>query len=114
MVYRSLVTLLHFCNTKATKLMPYLCTNMSTYDLIFNVNMQYSSCYFNEFIITWLHYCKANGDDVPWNSRALYKTPFAEVLDKLKEYLVVLNNEKMKETYLNLQNAVSIIFGLYF
>lgn len=82
---------------------------MSTYDLIFDhLHMQHLSCYFDKFIITWLHYRRANGHDIPWNPRALRKTPFDEVLDKLKEYLVILKNKKMKEAYRNLQSAVSI------
>lgn len=113
MVYQSLVTLLHFCNTKVITLMPYLCTVMSTYDLILNVNTQRLSCHFVEFVTTWLHYRKAYCNDVLWNPRALYKTPFDEVLDTLKEYLVFLNNKGMKDAHLNLQNAVSIIFEYF-
>jgi len=73
--------------------------------------MQHLSCHFIEFVTTWLHYRKANSNYVPWNPKALFKTPFDKVLDKLKEYLIFLNNKGMKDAYLNLRNAVSTIFG---
>ncbi|KYM97223.1 hypothetical protein ALC62_12090 [Cyphomyrmex costatus] len=112
-LYQSLITLLYFCNIKATKLMSYLTTNMSTYNLIKNVNMQRPSCHFNKFIIPWLHYHKTYDEHyIPWKSEALFKTPFDEILDKLKEYLIVLKNEKTEDAYTNLQKAVNIIFGL--
>ncbi|XP_024873693.1 uncharacterized protein LOC112455767 [Temnothorax curvispinosus] len=104
-VYQSLVALLHFCNTKATTLMPYLCSILSTCDLIFNINTQHLSCHFVEFVVTWLHYRKANCHDIP--KGYIYKTPFDEVLDKLKEYLVLLDDKGMKDAYLNLQRALS-------
>lgn len=114
MVYRNLIILLHFCNIKATELMPYLSTIMSTYSLIKDVNIQRPSYHFNEFIIPWLHYHKKYDEYyVPWNPEALFKTPFDETLDKLKEYLIVLKNEKMEDAYTNLQKAVSIIFGSF-
>ncbi|XP_018345328.1 PREDICTED: uncharacterized protein LOC108750410, partial [Trachymyrmex septentrionalis] len=91
MVYRSLITLLNFCNTKAAKLMPYLSTIMSTYSLIKSVDIQRPSCHFDEFIVPWLYYHKKYDEYyVPWNPEALFKTPFDEILDKLKEYLIVL------------------------
>ncbi|XP_025992677.2 uncharacterized protein LOC105196260 isoform X2 [Solenopsis invicta] len=105
MVYQSLVTLLQFCNTKATILMSYFCTAMSAYELIFNINMQCQSCY--EFVVLWLNYRKTHVEDVPWNSGAQYKTPFDEALDKLREYLVFLKNKQMTDAYSNLQRALS-------
>ncbi|XP_077281388.1 uncharacterized protein LOC143908028 isoform X2 [Temnothorax americanus] len=104
-VYQSLVALLHFCNTKATTLMTHLCSIQSTCDLIFNINMQHLSCHFVEFIVTWLHYRKANCHDIL--KGYIYKTPFDKVLDKLKEYLVLLDDKGMKDAYLNLQKALS-------
>ncbi|XP_070514998.1 uncharacterized protein [Cardiocondyla obscurior] len=104
-ICQSLVTLLRFCNDKAAKLMSYLCTVMSTYDLIFST--QHPSCHFVEFVTTWLHYRKANCNDIPWNPKALFKTPFDEVLDKLKEYLKILNNKGMKDDYLILKISVN-------
>lgn len=106
--------LLHFAKNKiitAEPLLPHLCTAMSNYDLISSVvNMRYISYHFIEFVIVWLHYRKATCNDVPWNPRSLYKSPFDEVLDHLKEYLVMINNKGLKDTYLNLQRAVSGTF----
>lgn len=110
LVYQNLVTLLHFCNTEITTLIPYLCTIMSTYDLILNVSIQHLSCYFVKFVITWLDYRKANCNDVLWNPRSLDRTPLDDSFDKLKEYSILLNNKGMKDAYLNLQRAVSIIY----
>lgn len=111
MVYQSLVILLHFCNTKVITLMPYLCTAMTNYDIILYESMQDVSSHFINFVTTWLHYRKANYNDVLWNPRMICKTPFDEVLDKLKEYLVILNNKGMIDAHTNLESAVSIVFG---
>lgn len=91
-------------------LIPYFCTIMSTYDLILNVSIQHLSCHFVKFVITWLDYRKANCNDVLWNPRSLDRTPLDDSFDKLKEYSILLNNKGMKDAYLNLQRAVSIIY----
>ncbi|XP_011881702.1 PREDICTED: uncharacterized protein LOC105569669 isoform X2 [Vollenhovia emeryi] len=101
LVYQGLVILLHFCNTNATKLIPYFCTMISTYDFILNVNMQLPSNHFVKFIATWLHYCKTRCMIPLWDPL------FERVLDKLKEYLVLLNNNGMKDAHLELQSALS-------
>lgn len=111
LVYQNLVILLHFCNTKIITLIPHLCTIMSTHDLILNVNIQHLSCHFVKFVITWLDYRKTHCNDILWNPRSLGRTPLDESFDKLKEYSILLNNKKMKDAYLNLQSAVSIICG---
>ncbi|XP_025073919.1 uncharacterized protein LOC105426728 [Pogonomyrmex barbatus] len=106
-VYQSLLTLLEFCNVNVPTLMQHLCTVMSNYELIFNVNIQQISCHFLKFITAWLHYRKANCKDVLWNPRKLYKTPFDEALDKLKEYSIILNDKGMENAYQDLQSALS-------
>ncbi|XP_072749294.1 LOW QUALITY PROTEIN: uncharacterized protein [Anoplolepis gracilipes] len=109
-VYQSLIVLLHFCNTKVTikTLLPHICSVMSNYYLILNVvKTRYVSCQFIEFVTTWLNYRKATCNDVLWNPRSLFKSPFDEVLDHLKEYAVMLNNKGLKDAYENLQRALS-------
>lgn len=92
-------------------MVPHLCTLMSNYDLVFNiVNMRYVSCRFVEFVTTWLHYRKIYCNDISWNVRSLYKTPFDESLDQLKEYSMILNNkEGLKDAHMNLQQVVSLL-----
>jgi len=112
LIYQCLVALLDFCDAKVAKLLPHLCTVMSNYDLVSNVvNMRFVSCYFVDFVVTWLRYRKANCKDVPWNSRSLFKAPFDEVLDQLKEYSALVNEKGLKDAYLSLQDAVSAAFG---
>lgn len=80
---------------------------MSNYNLIrIVVRTQYVSCQFVEFVTTWLHYRKATCNDVLWNPRSLYKSPFDQALDHLKEYSVMLNNKGLKDAYQSLQCAV--------
>ncbi|XP_011689741.1 PREDICTED: uncharacterized protein LOC105451161 [Wasmannia auropunctata] len=112
-VYQSLVTLLHFCNTKAAAIMPYICTTMSTYNHIKGLNLKRLPRHFDEFILTWLHYYQTYGDK--FDGVVLhFKSPLDEALEKLKEYLIVLKKEKLKDVYLKLQRAVSyIIFRLF-
>nr|XP_012225273.1 PREDICTED: uncharacterized protein LOC105673887 [Linepithema humile] len=111
MAFQCLIALLHFAKNKiitSLPLLPHLCTVWSNYDLISHVvNMRYISCHFVEFVTVWLHYRKATCNDVPWNPRSLFKSPFDEVLDHLKEYSVIINNKGLEDTYLHLQRALS-------
>ncbi|EZA59780.1 hypothetical protein X777_14352 [Ooceraea biroi] len=112
LVYQCLVALLHFCNAKVTRLLLHLCTVMSNYDLVSNVvNMRFVSRHFVEFAVTWLRYRKATFKDVPWNARSLFKSPFDEALDHLKEYSTLVNDKGLKDAYLSLQSTVSTVAG---
>lgn len=110
------MAMLHFAKNKivtSASLLPHLCTVWSNYDLISRVvNMQYISCHFVEFVTAWLYYRKATCNDVLWNSRSLFKSPFDEVLDDLKAYSEIVNNKVPEDTYLNLQRAVSVVSKL--
>lgn len=114
-MYQCLTAMLHFAKNKivtSVPLLSHLCTVWSNYNLVSHVvNMRYISCHFVEFVTTWLHYRKATCNDVLWNPRSLFKSPFDEVLDHLKEYSVIVNNRELRDTYLNLQRAVRRCFG---
>lgn len=107
--YKCLIALLHFCNIKATTLISHLCTTMSNYDFIFHVvNSSNVSSYSAEFVTVWLDYRKKNCNDISWNSRSLFKTPFDESLDHLKQYCTILQNKELNDACLALQRAVSV------
>lgn len=113
LVYQCLTALLDFCSAKVPTLVPHLCTVMSNYDLVLNVaSTRHVSCDFVTFAAAWLRYRKTTCNDVPWSSESLYKSPFDEALDHLREYSVIVNNKDLKDACLELQHAVNIALSL--
>lgn len=112
-VYQCLGALLDFCNAKVPQLMPHLCTAMSNYDFFLDaVNTRRLSRDFLRYTAVWLRYRRASCNDVPWNSRSLYKTPFDEVLDHLREYSVIVNNKGLRYACVEFRRAVNIALSL--
>ncbi|XP_032679697.1 uncharacterized protein LOC116848060 [Odontomachus brunneus] len=107
LVYQCLEALLNFCNAKVPELIPLLCTVMSNYNLFLDVvNTRHVSRHFVKYAVVWLHYRRTTCNDVPWNSRSLYKTPFDEVLDQLREYSAIVKKKGLR-AYWDLQRALS-------
>lgn len=91
--------------------MYHLCTAISNYDLVIGiVKTRYRSSHFLHFVTTWLRYRKIYSDDeVPFNSRSLFKSPFDETMEQLSEYVDFLKSEEEDEACSRLYHAVSTI-----
>ncbi|KAI4497140.1 hypothetical protein M0802_007624 [Mischocyttarus mexicanus] len=108
-VYQCLVDVLKFCHVKMETLMYHLCTAISNYDLVIGIAKTRSLCsYFLHFVTTWLRYRKIYSDDeIPPNSRSLFKSPFDETMDQLSEYMNFLKSKDENEAYSRLYHALS-------
>ncbi|XP_043489633.1 uncharacterized protein LOC122516128 [Polistes fuscatus] len=108
-VYQCLVDVLQFCHVKIETLMYYLCTAISNYDLVIGIAKSRSlSSYFLQFVNTWLRFRKIYGDDeVPANTRSLFKSPFDETMEQLSEYVNFLQSKDEDEASSKLYHALS-------
>ncbi|KAL2721007.1 uncharacterized protein V1477_019827, partial [Vespula maculifrons] len=112
-VYQCLADVLKFCHVKVETLMYHLCTAISNYDLVIGiVKTRYRSSHFLHFVTTWLRYRKIYSDDeVPFNSRSLFKSPFDETMEQLSEYVDFLKSEDEDEACSRLYHALSFFKG---
>lgn len=96
--------------------MYHLCTAISNYDLV--IDMAKARCpspHFLRFVTTWLRYRKIYSDEeVPFNSRSLFKSPFDETMERLSEYMNFLKSIKEDDACSRLYHAVSTIVSLLF
>ncbi|XP_047348106.1 uncharacterized protein LOC124948477 [Vespa velutina] len=112
-VYQCLTDVLKFCHVKVEKLMYHLCTAISNYDLVIGIaKTRYLSSHFLHFVTTWLRYRKIYSDEeVPSNSRSLFKSPFDETMEQLSEYMNFLKSKDEDEACTRLYHALSFFKG---
>ncbi|KAG7198849.1 hypothetical protein KM043_015676 [Ampulex compressa] len=100
--------LLKFCNKNLRNLLHYLCTTMSNYDLVVRtINNREISYHFLNFVAIWLRLRKRHcGTEGLWNPRSLFKSPFDETLDLIRNHANVADKSGLEDVYCKLNYAL--------
>ncbi|KZC13251.1 hypothetical protein WN55_05557 [Dufourea novaeangliae] len=109
-VYQCLQGVLRFCHKHAEPLMYHMCTLMSNYDLVIStLDSRYVSYHFLDFVSTWFRYRRRYcNDEGPWNPKSIRKTPFEEILDRVRMYVNTVKDARVDAAVNSLRYAVLI------